>query len=301
MPLGQTYPRPDPITAPSFLDLSSQQTPLQQRSQIATFGVAGGDPRYRVPAAIDYYKNIALRSLIGEKGEIVSNANILPIERQYLGRIMPSFGGGGFAPDFLAALLGLPSATTAGQTTTGRGPAVGFRGDGGMGPGAEGGPPDFPFDKFGEYSWLGKALFEALTAVIPGAGTVRLIGGRLNRAFGPPDIDPSQAFGFAGSPEIGGRRPDQRGDLSGFELGPSIDPAEALGFAGSPEIGGRGYGGDLADESSFGDDPFSSGSEEPGGGTESIDEGFDPAGDYSDFGDDGFGDDDDGGPEGGWT
>ena len=73
--------RPEAMGIPGFLDLSSAQTPLQQRSQIATFGTQGVGG-YGSEEAQSYWKNLVSRSFLDDQGGLVSG-DLLPIEQQY--------------------------------------------------------------------------------------------------------------------------------------------------------------------------------------------------------------------------
>lgn len=89
---------PGAMEAPTFLGVNSSMTPLQQRSRLATLasqGTYGGIARPNVgtyagqglgDVAREYYKNVAMRSLLGPGGAPLEGAEILPVEWQYLAR-----------------------------------------------------------------------------------------------------------------------------------------------------------------------------------------------------------------------
>lgn len=98
-PEHEKFKTPGPMgDAPAFLQMSSQMTPLQQRSAIATGGVSGDGGMYRDPAVVDYYRNLAFSSFVGEGGAPIGEP--LPIESQYLEQVLGestrSPGVGGF-------------------------------------------------------------------------------------------------------------------------------------------------------------------------------------------------------------
>lgn len=79
------FSRPGEIgQAPSFLQLSSGMTPLQQRAAIATYGVSGNESKYRDPAVVDYYRNLVLSDVVGAGGTVKPGGSYLPIEKEYL-------------------------------------------------------------------------------------------------------------------------------------------------------------------------------------------------------------------------
>lgn len=69
--------------APAFLGLSSAMTPLQQRTAIATKGTSG-DSSAVDPEVLKYYRNIALKTLMDDKGRFAPETDITDIERQFL-------------------------------------------------------------------------------------------------------------------------------------------------------------------------------------------------------------------------
>jgi hypothetical protein len=70
--------------APMFLGLSSQMTPLQQRSAIATQATSGGDKSFNDPETLKYYRQLALSSLMDDKGGVAPNTDITDIEKQFM-------------------------------------------------------------------------------------------------------------------------------------------------------------------------------------------------------------------------
>src|SRR3990167_5814967 len=82
-----SFSRPTGMDAPAFLGMSSQMTPIQQRSSIATKGTSGEESAFRDPATQEYYKNLVLRDVVGDGGTVRPGASILPIERQYLSSV----------------------------------------------------------------------------------------------------------------------------------------------------------------------------------------------------------------------
>lgn len=95
--------------APNFLKqgsggISSQMTPQQQRSSIATRGVSGESSAYRDPATLDYYKNLALYTLTDPTGS-AAGFEPLPIERQFVSQVLGEPPRTGSTESFLSALL----------------------------------------------------------------------------------------------------------------------------------------------------------------------------------------------------
>lgn len=106
-PPDQTsFQRPQTLDgAPNYLmtsgGLNSAMTPLQQRAHIATQGASGdlgADPE-----VIDYYKNLALRSMVDQKGKAFGEP--LPIEREYLEQVLGQSPYNASTESFLSALL----------------------------------------------------------------------------------------------------------------------------------------------------------------------------------------------------
>lgn len=91
--------------APNFLQLGSGLSPQQQRSRIATMGVAGEDARFRDDAARDYYRNLSLYTLTDPSGNVASGARVLPIERQYLKQVYGQEPRTDSIESYLSALL----------------------------------------------------------------------------------------------------------------------------------------------------------------------------------------------------
>lgn len=87
-PVQQDFTRPGEIGPPGFLQMSSQMSPLQQRSAIATGGVLGNDSKFRDPASSGFFSNVAQRALIGESGELADYNQVLPIERQFVEQVL---------------------------------------------------------------------------------------------------------------------------------------------------------------------------------------------------------------------
>lgn len=105
-PPDQTsFSRPAGMDAPTFLGMSSQMTPLQQRSAITTRAVSGDESAYRDPATNEYYKNLVLRDVVGDNGAVKPGAEILPSERQYLASVVGRQPNTDTTESFLSALL----------------------------------------------------------------------------------------------------------------------------------------------------------------------------------------------------
>lgn len=96
---------PGETNAPGFMGLSSQMTPLQQRSAITTGGVSGDASQFRDPAALDYYKNIIMRDVLSPEGTVKEGASVLPIERQYLQQVMGKTPQSDSVESFLTQLV----------------------------------------------------------------------------------------------------------------------------------------------------------------------------------------------------
>lgn len=69
------------LEPPGSLGLASAMTPLQQRTAIATRGLADS-------AALDYYRKLVRSALVTPKGGIVPQAEVMPIEWTYLGQTL---------------------------------------------------------------------------------------------------------------------------------------------------------------------------------------------------------------------
>lgn len=110
---SEPYVPPQPIEAPSYLEFNPEMTALQQRAQIATFGLNADDSRYTSEETVDYYKNL-LQNSLSEGG------TLLPIEKQFLEQVL-----GIAVPDDMNELLKL----LGGQTTGGRQSAFAGSGD----------------------------------------------------------------------------------------------------------------------------------------------------------------------------
>lgn len=93
----------DGAQAPGFLGLSPQMTGLQQRTAIATGGTSGDDPKYKDPATVEYYRNLALTDLVGPSGDILGQPT--GVERQYAQRLGYDERGGSTTESFLSSLL----------------------------------------------------------------------------------------------------------------------------------------------------------------------------------------------------
>lgn len=72
--------------SPNFLRMGAGMTPLQKRTQFATFATSGDDSRYKDPAAKEYYKKLAMTSLLDPSGNITGAPT--PIERQYVTNVL---------------------------------------------------------------------------------------------------------------------------------------------------------------------------------------------------------------------
>ena len=66
--------------------ISPTMSPLQQRTAIAT-GVTQGQGVPRDPSTIDYYRNVALQSLLDPTGNPIPGQNFTPVERQMFGQV----------------------------------------------------------------------------------------------------------------------------------------------------------------------------------------------------------------------
>ena len=98
-----------PPSGPAFLmgqgGLSSGMTDLQRRANVATQATQGESSAYRDPATLDYYRNLALHSLTDPRGNVLAEARVLPIERQYLTDILGQQPRDESVASFLSALL----------------------------------------------------------------------------------------------------------------------------------------------------------------------------------------------------
>lgn len=109
-PPDYSLKRPDEMEAPRFLGLGDAMTPLQQRSALATYGTAGEAGGYRSDPAQEYYKNLFLRNVLGEQGEVLGGAQVLPVEAQYAQRMGYDVTSDMGVENFARALSELPSA-----------------------------------------------------------------------------------------------------------------------------------------------------------------------------------------------
>ena len=66
-------------------------SPLQQRTAIATGGVASDNSIYRDKATRDYYINLLMRDLIGQGGALGDYGMITPVEHQYLAQVLGEY------------------------------------------------------------------------------------------------------------------------------------------------------------------------------------------------------------------
>ena len=72
------------VPMPAYLEFAPGMTPLQMRSQIATYGLNSDDTRYQTQEAQDYYKYL-LHSDLQNAGDLSA---ITPIEQQYLKEVL---------------------------------------------------------------------------------------------------------------------------------------------------------------------------------------------------------------------
>ena len=100
-----SFVRPAGAAAPSFLGLSSQMTPVQQRAAIATGAVGGQQSSFRDPATAAYYKNLVLNDLVGEGGGVKPGAQILPVEQQYVSQVLNQQPRADTPESFLSAVM----------------------------------------------------------------------------------------------------------------------------------------------------------------------------------------------------
>jgi len=106
--------RPEEIPFPQFLGISDAMTPLQQRAKIATFGTAGEVGGFRGPEAQEVYKNILLRSILGDENQVLPGSQILPVEAQYAQQALGSDVSQDMSVEsFARTLMGLPPAPSA--------------------------------------------------------------------------------------------------------------------------------------------------------------------------------------------
>jgi hypothetical protein len=93
----------DNFSAPNFLKMSGSMTPLQKRTQFATFATQGNNSAYKDPAAKDFYKKLVTSSLIDPEGNITGDPT--PIERQYVQNVLGQEIREPTTESFLSAVL----------------------------------------------------------------------------------------------------------------------------------------------------------------------------------------------------
>jgi hypothetical protein len=83
--VAELFQRPGELPEPTSLSLGMPGlTDLQKRAMLATYGTQGVESRYRDEAAKKYYANLLARSMINEQNQPIDNAQVLPIERQFI-------------------------------------------------------------------------------------------------------------------------------------------------------------------------------------------------------------------------
>ena len=123
--------RPETVpSGPNFLqgpgNLVEGMTDLQKRTSIATRATSGEASAYRDPKTQEYYRNLALYSMTGPDGKPVQNAQVLPVERQYLTQVLGMEPRSQSVESFLSALLraggvgGNPASPILGNRAEGR-------------------------------------------------------------------------------------------------------------------------------------------------------------------------------------
>lgn len=92
--------QPGAASIPTFLGVNSSQSPIQQRTRLATLGTQGSYGGISRPTQGDYagqgvgdvaqayYKNIALRSLTDPSGNPIAGAEISPVEWRYVTEVL---------------------------------------------------------------------------------------------------------------------------------------------------------------------------------------------------------------------
>lgn len=109
---GPKGPPPDPtsfkrptgsVNKPMFLNYGGGLSPLQERAAIATGALQGGS-EYRDPQTTNYYKYLTQRDLIGDSGALAGFENILPVEQDYIKKILGQEIRSNDTRGFLAAL-----------------------------------------------------------------------------------------------------------------------------------------------------------------------------------------------------
>ena len=117
--------RPEALPIPAYLGLSDAMTPIQQRSRIATFGLSRDDARFRTQEAQDLFRNIFLRSILDDGGQVRPSAGVLPVETQYARDILGlDVGPDWSVENYARALAGLPTAEAVQEFVAARQPRV---------------------------------------------------------------------------------------------------------------------------------------------------------------------------------
>lgn len=102
-PDRDTFTRPDAMEAPSFLDFDPIMDDLQRRTKIATYGTSSDQSRYRDPLALDYYRNLAQRSLT-DPATGMATGNPTSADYQFLQRAFGTVPRAQTTASFLSAL-----------------------------------------------------------------------------------------------------------------------------------------------------------------------------------------------------
>lgn len=92
---------------PAYLQLSSGMTPVQQRTALATGAVSGESGAFRDQTAQNYYRDLALSSLVGPGGQAIEGGTGGPtdVERRFVEQVLGETIRQPTTASFLSALL----------------------------------------------------------------------------------------------------------------------------------------------------------------------------------------------------
>lgn len=93
----------DPFPTPAGVSFGQGLSDLQKRTQVATGGVADNSGLYRTPEVSSFYKDLAIRSLTDQQGNVTGSPT--GVERQFATNVLGVQPRTGSTESFLSALL----------------------------------------------------------------------------------------------------------------------------------------------------------------------------------------------------